>query len=172
MRADSYRHKFGQLEREPCCLSVALRQDPPVKHRKQELHKLTMLYLCFQRPQRNGYVGPWLPTSTSGLRRGQRHIKIKLNEMNMGCGIGTPVVSLLGSMVGSLTSLRLILVDFGTRGVTLGEWELILTVLEPSYSTYSLKLGTTPSVCKMGILSFAMSRVVTQINGGYVGKDW
>lgn len=87
--------------------------------------------------------------------------------------MGTPAVSLLGSMSGSLTSLRHILVDFGTQGVTLGEWELILTGLKPSYSTYSLKLGTTtPSVCKMGILSFAMSRVVTQINGGYVGKHW
>lgn len=93
--------------------------------------------------------------------------------MNMGCGMGTPAVSLLWSMTSSLTSLRLILVDFGMRGATLGEWELILTVLKPSYSTYSLKLGTTtPSVRKMGILSFAISRVITQINGGYVGKHW
>lgn len=86
----------------------------------------------------------------------------------MGCGVGTPAVSLLGSMAGSLTSLRLFLVDLWRgRGVgaALGEWELILTVLKPPYSTYSLKQGTTiPSVCKMGILSFAMSRVVTQIN--------
>lgn len=88
--------------------------------------------------------------------------------MSMGCGVGTPAVSLLGYMAGSLTSLRLFLVDLWRgRGVgaALGEWELILTVLKPPYSTYSLKQGTTiPSVCKMGILSFAMSRVVTQIN--------
>lgn len=85
----------------------------------------------------------------------------------MGCGVGTPAVSLLGYMAGSLTSLRLFLVDLwqGGGGAALGEWELILTVLKPPYSTYSLKQGTTiPSVCKMGILSFAMSRVVTQIN--------
>lgn len=85
--------------------------------------------------------------------------------MSMGCGVGTPAAFLLGSMAGSLTSLRLILVDLEGRGATLGEWGLILAVLKPPYSTYSLKQGTTiPSVCKMGILSFATSRVVTQIN--------
>lgn len=49
--------------------------------------------------------------------------------MSMGCGVGTPAVSLLGYMAGSFTSLRLFLVDLWRgRGVgaALGEWELIL----------------------------------------------
>lgn len=36
--------------------------------------------------------------------------------MSMGCGVGTPAVSLLGSMAGSLTSLRLFLVDLWRGG--------------------------------------------------------
>lgn len=34
-------------------------------------------------------------------------------------------------MAGSLTSLRLILIDSEGRKATLGEWELILTALKP-----------------------------------------
>lgn len=36
-----------------------------------------------------------------------------------------------GSMAGSLTSLRLVLIDLEGRRATLGEWELILAALKP-----------------------------------------
>lgn len=66
----------------------------------------------------------------------------------MGYGICTPAVSLWGSMAGSLTSLRLILVESGGAGAALGEWELILAALKLLCSITSLKPGTTalPSI--------------------------